>query len=202
REYKHEVPIVGLIGLWMFEDDARDFEGENDGVLSSGAVIDGGNLVLDGNSNVGLGSDLRPTVITAMTWVKPTDDQGVRNPVSQYGGGSQTWILRTAQSGIGNFRPHIWTGTWYSCDGGILPLNEWSHIALTYDGDVMRAYVNGVFVCENTGPSGNLVINGPTIIGSNAGPGEYFKGSIDDVMIFDRALLPEEVSKIYEARKK
>src|SRR5262249_37365427 len=40
--------------------------------------------------------------------------------------------------------------------GGAVPLNEWSHIAATYDGASAKTYVNGVLARTVTGLSGNV----------------------------------------------
>ena len=74
-----------------------------------------------------------------------------------------------------------------------LPLNTWSHLAATYDGAILRLYVNGAQVSSQarTGPivtsSGALRIGGDTVWG------EYFRGVIDEVRVYSRALTPAEI---------
>ena len=47
-------------------------------------------------------------------------------------------------------------------DGGPLPLNEWSHIALTFDGSTLMIYVNGVI--QDSAPTQLIPANGVTLI--------------------------------------
>jgi hypothetical protein len=74
-----------------------------------------------------------------------------------------------------------------------LPLNTWTHIAVTYGGGFMRFYVNGVQVSQ-VAQTGNLTASGnPLRIGGNALWGEFFAGQIDDVRIYSRVLAAGEI---------
>jgi PKD repeat protein len=74
-----------------------------------------------------------------------------------------------------------------------LPLNQWSHIATTYDGTKQRFYVNGVqvgvFTSSYTLKKSNLKMR----IGGNGISGDFFKGAIDEVRIYNRALTGTEI---------
>jgi hypothetical protein len=74
-----------------------------------------------------------------------------------------------------------------------LPLNEWSHVAVTYDGASMRLSVNGAEVASlaQTGPIGSAP--GVLRIGGNSVWGEYFSGLIDEVRVYNRALSAAEI---------
>ena len=79
----------------------------------------------------------------------------------------------------------------------LLPLNTWTHLALTYDGSYMRFYVNAVLTgsIPKTGPIATSTF--PLRIGGNKlWSNEYFKGYIDDVRIYNRALSAEEIKAI------
>jgi hypothetical protein len=76
---------------------------------------------------------------------------------------------------------------------GTLPLNAWSHLAATYDGETLRLYVNGAQVGTKT-VSGLIPTSaGPLRIGGNSIWGEWFKGRIDDVRVYDVALTPAQI---------
>jgi hypothetical protein len=66
--------------------------------------------------------------------------------------------------------------------------NAWSHVAFTDDGTNLRFYVNGVL--QGTYPAPQMwPATGPFRIGcSHAFLGNYFEGSIDDVLLYNRAL--------------
>jgi len=96
-------------------------------------------------------------------------------------------------------------------DGGSVPdartaagFNDglWHHAAAVYDRDgVIRVYIDGLSKATSMGISSiGSVNNGePFTIGDRNDPGHhyYFKGSIDDVRIYDGALSSEGVYEIY-----
>ena len=76
----------------------------------------------------------------------------------------------------------------------IVPQNTWTHLTTTYDNTNIRFYVNGVLTGTQaqTGniatSTGALFIGGTTILASSS-----FKGRIDDVRIYNRALSVGEI---------
>jgi hypothetical protein len=76
---------------------------------------------------------------------------------------------------------------------GALPVGRWSHLAVTYDGTVHRLYVDGVQVASRTESGPILRTSDPLWIGGNHPYGEYFRGVIDDVRVYNRALSPVQV---------
>ncbi|MCK5176788.1 MAG: LamG domain-containing protein, partial [Candidatus Aenigmarchaeota archaeon] len=78
--------------------------------------------------------------------------------------------------------------------------NEWHHVVGTYDGTTMKIYIDGNLEDTNTDFSGNLSTNdGNVRIGADyqATPDNFFKGTIDEVLIWNRALSPEEINASY-----
>ena len=75
----------------------------------------------------------------------------------------------------------------------LLPLNQWVHLATTYDGATLRLFVNGVQAAA-TAITGSIVTSTlPLRIGGNSVWGEYFSGQIDEVRIYNRALSAGEI---------
>ncbi len=89
-------------------------------------------------------------------------------------------------------------GTWQLISPYIiLPQKEWVHVALVYTAEGGgQMYINGEAHGNLTG-SGKLAINA-----ANLEIGRDFKGLIDEVRIYDRALLALEVKSIYFLEKR
>lgn len=74
-----------------------------------------------------------------------------------------------------------------------LPVNTWTHLVATYDGQYQRLYVNGIEVAKSA-QSGLIQQSGGVLrLGGNSVWGEYFNGYIDEVRIYNRALTATEV---------
>ena len=76
-----------------------------------------------------------------------------------------------------------------------LTINQWTHLAGTWDGSTLRLYLGGVEVASQP-RSGTLEVNNsPLHIGGNTYNGENFSGLIDEVRIYNRALTPAEIAQ-------
>ncbi|HYF01418.1 MAG TPA: LamG domain-containing protein [Planctomycetota bacterium] len=76
------------------------------------------------------------------------------------------------------------------------PDNVWSHVAVTYGGGRKRIYVNASLnVSEPYGPPG--ASSAPLHIGKDDWIRNFY-GNIDEVRLFNRALLPEEILVLKE----
>lgn len=79
---------------------------------------------------------------------------------------------------------------------GKLPMQEWAHVAETYDGKTARIYVNGNEVLSGAG-AGDMRDNKDIKywIGSMYATDRWFGGLIDEVRIWSKALTQDEVKK-------
>lgn len=81
---------------------------------------------------------------------------------------------------------------------GILSLNNWYHVAGTFDGNELKCYVNGNLE-GTTAFQGTIApsTSYPLALGRLAdpvyGPDRYFSGSMDEVRIWNRALSQSEI---------
>ncbi len=74
------------------------------------------------------------------------------------------------------------------------PTGAWRHVAATYDGSVLRGYVNGVEKCSTNAGGLVLASNSASLkIGRYASDTYTFNGDIDDVRLHDRALSSNEI---------
>jgi hypothetical protein len=93
--------------------------------------------------------------------------------------------------------------------GGAVPTNQWTHLAVTFDGDTANAYTNGVLARAITNLSGSInSSSGHLRIGSRSPaitgpfPKERFNGLIDELAIYDHALDSCDIRDIFEANAK
>ncbi|MDO9464906.1 MAG: LamG domain-containing protein [bacterium] len=80
--------------------------------------------------------------------------------------------------------------------------DRWAHFAVTWDGARIRGYGNGVLTSDNP-CAFDPALNGlPLWIGRTVGVGSpaYFKGELDDLSLYNKALDAGTVRKHYEAR--
>jgi len=85
-----------------------------------------------------------------------------------------------------------------------IPANQWTHVALTFDGDALRLFVNGVE--DGTAvlafSAGVVSSDDPLTIGArvyDGNPDHGFYGRIDEFRLYDRALGGAEVADLYTA---
>jgi uncharacterized repeat protein (TIGR03803 family) len=106
----------------------------------------------------------------------------------------------TIQWGIANTNP----GWRFINSGGIAPLNQWTHIAFTYDGSLAKTFVNGTLI--NSIPANGLINDAflPDsnfrIGGRHSSVNQYFEGNIDEVRVWNVALSETEVGQQYNTK--
>ncbi|MHC4596871.1 MAG: LamG domain-containing protein, partial [Planctomycetota bacterium] len=76
------------------------------------------------------------------------------------------------------------------------PVDEWHHIAATYDGTIFKCYIDGQ-LAQEWGYVGKMPENTASVtIGRRSRGGTSFNGMIDEVAIFNRALGAEEIPNL------
>ena len=80
--------------------------------------------------------------------------------------------------------------------------NEWHHVAASYDGTLVKLFVDGVLV-RAAAANGLVAASGePLYVGTSsatAPAGHFFDGLIDDVRLFGRALSDAEIGSLLTA---
>jgi hypothetical protein len=79
--------------------------------------------------------------------------------------------------------------------GTAVPVDRWSDVAVTYDGDTVRLYINAHQVASRAASGAIQISRNPLWIGGNQPYGEHFTGLIDEVRVYDRALAPAEIRR-------
>lgn len=198
-----------LKGHWTFDSDASDSVGANHGVLMNGAAITHdpnqykvgtGALSLDGLDdfvNIVADENLDVRVITMSAWVKLATMPGPGSNERMYILSGSSYVLYTIF--------HIWEAyviregyeKGAGADSNDQITTDWTHLAATYDGDVMKLYVNGSPQLIDIAPGAiDIDFIGLLAIGATSS-GEYnFEGWIDDVRIYEGALSAEEIAAL------
>jgi hypothetical protein len=214
------VPVPpGLIAWWRGEADASDLIAGHHGAFYVGAAVVGpsvtssglvgGAFNFDGAVHIRVpdSSDLRPTRLTVETWVFPT----VQSPSPQtiVARGSATSDNNAWSLSILNGRPrfsaiHLGYGAQFIDAPNPLPLNQWTHLAITWDGYVKSLYINGGLAVQTAG-LGPLYYDPaavPVTIGSDwaaNASSDRFTGRLDEVSLYGRALTGGEIAAIASA---
>lgn len=138
---------------------------------------------------------------TVTAWVKPTDLSGtVRQCIFETSG---SWAI-SAELSTTNQRVmySVQAGGGTARETDFLPTeNEWFFLALAYDAvaDFTKVYVNGAELAAYRGdPSGALAATNGFHIGTyRDANGRWFKGLIDEVSVWNRALNSTEIAYLW-----
>ena len=211
----------GIVSWWRGENNALDSSGGNNGVLTSGGTYGpgevGSTFILNGSGgyvqvpanpslNVGLGSGF-----TIETWINPSNlnPEAIAEWNDSAGNiGAHLFISESsAGSGpVGCLYANLYNGANHliSTGGGVITMNNFQHVALTYDKTTGIAvlYRNGVPVATQ-----NLGTFSPTTsydfyLGTRPSgffTPSYFTGAMDETSLYQRALSQSEIKAIYAA---
>jgi ABC-type transport system substrate-binding protein len=205
-----------LVGYWRFDEGsgttASDSSGNgNTGTLHGGAAWTDGRFAkaldfsgVDGYVQIPQSSSLDVTAqVTVEAWVNLrayVDSVGYESHVVSRSddAGGPLYVLCTHANGKIGYDIGVFTG--YHQSAATLPLNSWTHLAMTYNGASVCLYINGV-PDSNYAQSGsipttsNWLAIGCKPTGTHGGPGTYAytNGIIDDVRIYNRALSQQEI---------
>lgn len=134
--------------------------------------------------------------MTLEAWVYPTATMSGWQSVitkEQPGGFGAVYYL-AANSDLNQPEVAIYNTGWRKLYGGSAPsVNQWTHLAGTYDGATLRLYANGSLVSSQAQAGGIQVTNGVLRIGGNNYWGEFFRGRIDEIRIYNRALSASDI---------
>ncbi|MFZ2125464.1 MAG: LamG domain-containing protein [Candidatus Saccharimonadales bacterium] len=174
----------------------------NNGTLINGVVYSGANggiFNFDGATsyvNIPGNSTLEPQSVTIVAWINmSTSAPTARNIFLTKWNGYSCEVEATTR------RPYFrlnGPGDVYSSDN--LVLGNWYQFVGTFEKGVgAKIYLNGALKGSRSTPAGiSYTANSVLNIGRYAG-GVYFKGSISDVRIYNRALGVDEINQLFNA---
>ena len=158
-----------------------------------------GAMRFDGKSSCVEIPDIKLSSFTFAAWAKTaTDELNNRRLFLLDDGDTYFAFQGNARGGVGAYITGDIEVNEYDKE---IPINEWVHLAVSFDGDEVRIYIDG----EQTQKGEALFdgsITGTAYIGYG-GKGqvhdgdECWDGMIDEVAIFNRALKAKDISKLY-----
>jgi hypothetical protein len=210
----------GLIGLWRFDEGdgtvAHDSSGhQHHGTLRGSDLswepgrAGGGSLEIPNQQNHGVLVAPSPTIdalrsFTIAAWLFRIDERsGLANVLSRRSSGSsEHYALAISSDGLAR----VYLNSHSSPEGlplsspSEIPLDTWTHLATSYDGAMVRLYVNGTEVASTKadttidGKGTSLCIgcgqNSDTVVIEPA------TGRLDDLRLYSRALSAAEIATI------
>jgi len=221
------IPSDGLVGYWPFNGNANDesINGNNGnvngatltnnrfGILNNAFAFNGISDFIEFQDDNSL--DLTNQYSISI-WVELTDyslnnpNEPMRTmigkPLDASGGG---YSFRAIEGVAWNGNSLSYNAGWNTptINGGLgsldtIPLNDWTNVVFTYDGLEAKLFKNGVLT--NTGSFSFSLANSlqPLYIGkefnsSDPANNRWFKGKLDDIGIWNRALTEEEITSLY-----
>lgn len=216
-----QIPTAGLVGYWPFNGNANDASGNGNNGNVNGATLASDRF---GNPNSAYSFNGAGNYISVAT--NPSLDFSINNKISvslwiypiAYAAGNFNKIFISKQSGSGTTQQGF--NCWFnngnagmlirngSTDnfggpayGSALPLNNWSHLTMTYDTGTAKFYYNGNLIFTATGQTSTIGNNSLDLLFGKANwnniNAEPFNGVMDEIAIYNRALSSSEVNAIY-----
>jgi hypothetical protein len=133
--------------------------------------------------------------LTIEAWVRPDANTGQLTVVAKEHAGEMAYALyaNRVRGPTGLIR--VSCAEIAAVGPAPLTIGQWTHLAMTYDGAFVRLYNNGAEI-RRVAISGPLDVSGGTLrIGGSTLLGQYFKGLIDEVRIYNRALSAAEIQQ-------
>ena len=166
---------------------ALDFDGLDDEV-----TVPGASALIAGSNQISISCWVYPTNANP---VYPDFDGfcGFRNEID-----CDFYLMQISPASAIEARFRNSAGTFYTITYQGLILNTWQHLALTFDGSMLRLYQGGV-LADSVAASGGITNTAESFhIGSlpySFNP-YWLTGKVDEISLFNRALTPTEIGCI------
>jgi len=199
------IPQEGLTSVWHFDENtgtlAADAMGINNGVVSGASWVPGiSHSALDfdglgGHIQVPNSATINNTTnkISLSCWFK-------MNQVGDNGAflfNRVKYMLRLDPQGRVSFSIYIPAFTSVVMDYGDRILDtDWHNAVATYDGAEMKIYIDGVLK-KTAAATGNLQTSTSDLYIGTQSTLNHFPGIMDEVLLYSKALTPEEVTAIH-----
>ena len=209
--YTVAAPPSGLVGAWGFSEGSGATTADASGNGNTASLLNGPSWVagkygrglsFDGvNDNLSVANssslNVSGSALTISMWLNPATITGdsvllgkfwnarMTSPYYQYGvelsGGRPQFLIGTASGLVG-----------VGSDTAVV-LNQWSHLAIVFNGSLVQFYVNGNLVSSKS-LNATMTARGMTLrMGADADPWQFYRGVLDNVRIYNRTLATSEI---------
>ena len=197
----------GLLLHMPGDGNANNISGNNgDGTLNNGTYgngIFGQSFDLDGTgdyismSDTTSFKDIGTGDFTVMGWAYLDEDVGGESDYL-FDCGTERWTLGVLSSD--DEMDMFISGSWRDCFNAAFPIGQWVHVAVTRDSSGnLKGYYDGVLQNTVGSITQSVSFTGAATIGSKYnGVDSFWKGSVDEFMIFNRAFEVEEVMAAFK----
>jgi glucose/arabinose dehydrogenase/chitodextrinase len=195
----------GLVAAYAFDEGSgtaiADASGNgNNGTLSGAGWTSGRysyGLTFNGSSaRVNVPDSASLDLTTAMTleaWVMPTTVTSAWRDVI-YKGNDNYYLMATSSRTARPVGGATISGIHQEATGTApIAVNTFTHLATTYDGSLVRLFVNGTQVASKAATGSIATSTNQLQIGGDSIYGQYFAGTIDEVRIYDTALTQSQI---------
>lgn len=197
-----------IVAFYKFDGNAKDSSGNGHNGTIMGTTL----YSSDRFNNTGKACEFDGTT----TYIEIAPDKGFNFTDSEFT--ISVWIYRVVAAGgtIFNHFPagnpeidihfatdnpnfQINSGAYSTSSTFALSLDIWYHLVFTWDKNRLKLYIDGEFNNEFSGAVfNNYTGNYQANIGASHSANNWFRGRMDDFIIFKRALSDDEVEKLYE----
>lgn len=190
--------VDGLNNFVNAESTDRDLANKGAGNLSYATGKKGQAVVLDGNSGIRLPDNIISSGQFTVSFWSNSAELREHTPAFFAAKDVDNWLSYIPGKAWFTNASLIWSffggisaadnGDWSEIvAGSSAPLNQWQHVAITYDAPVMKLFINGNLVGQMN--RANIFSSGGFYaIGANFGWDNPFKGQVDEFIVYDYAL--------------
>ena len=199
-----------IVGIWLLDEgQGEEFKdssvNSNDGKIIGAKWTDGKigkGLEFNGTNRAEIpGSKSIDDFLNGFTyllWVKPTNNP----PKAHTRVIERDWHNPTIMIGPNDFYTSIAANgdqAQTNIRGGTWEMNEWSFVAITYDGNVLKLFVDGEFVGEKAVGKPDEKLGSEIRLASWRKAGWDFTGILDEVAVFNEPLSNGDLNHIMES---
>ncbi len=205
------ITTVGLAAYWSLDEPSGSIaaDGSGNGNTGSDHVTThvagkvGGALSFNSvNSYVDIANSASLNFagpITLSAWINPMSAAGTQD-ILVHGAATSPAASVFLRIANGQYQAGVLAGSANVFASAAIPgadLATWVHLTAVYDGSTWTIYRNGVLFAQSVAGAPTTTVNATWNIGAGeGGTAKFFRGSIDEVRIYNRALNSAEISAL------